>query len=53
MIFHMRKYKGTSNYPYHPSWVVDNGKTVHELIESNKYLKDIRNKLIAKRNNKH
>jgi hypothetical protein len=47
----MRKHKTTSNHPYHPSWM-GNGKSVHELINGNKYLKDIRNKLIAKRNNK-
>lgn len=48
----MRKHKHSSHQPYHPSWI-GNGKSVHELINGNKYLRDIRNKLIEKRNSKH
>lgn len=50
----MRKHKHSSNYPYHAEWVLNNGnKTVYELINGNKYLKELRNEIIAKRNNKH
>ncbi len=51
MRFYMKKYH---NNFYYSSWMdTYSSKSVHELLEKNKYLKEVRNKLIEKRNGKH